>query len=374
MSQPFGNMIQAQKSPDLLIVGAGIFGLWAARHAIKAEKSVVVLEKRDVGAGASGGFMGALMPHMPERWDAKIEMQFNALCELPRQLAELEADTGLACGFRRCGRLVPLVHEDTRIVVAQRIASAAEHWQGKFAMELIERSDIFRFSEWLDPAGAPFGAQWEDMSARIDPRAYLDALAAYARAHGEIRSGAGVARLEPKTRSVVLENGERISAGEICVAAGWESYQLLQPFMGKLNRGKTIGRGVKGQAMLLEFPHNDREPILFHDGAYVIPQRASRVATGSTSINSWQDGEHREPESFDPGNVGFHEKAVALAPILRDAPVVEKWAGVRPRNTFERVGNAPFLAPVPGFEGLSARIGGFKIGLGIGGVKTFNAK
>jgi glycine/D-amino acid oxidase-like deaminating enzyme len=225
---------------------------------------------------------------------------------------------------------------------------------------------------WRARAWARFGALWVDLWARIDPRAYLGALATYARAHGEIRSEAGVSRLEPETQTAVLENGERISAGEICVAAGWESYQLLQPFMGKLNGGKPIGRGVKGQAILLGFPHKDREPILFHDGAYVIPQKENRVAVGSTSLDAWQGRVYREPDRFDQGNTGFLEKAVALAPILRDAPVMECWAGVRPRNSFEGAGNAPFLGPVPGFEGLSARIGGFKIGLGIGGVKTFN--
>lgn len=357
-----------KSQPDLIVVGAGIFGLWAARHAIKQGRSVVVLEKRRLGAGASGGFMGALMPHMPDRWDKKAELQFDALNELEDLVGELEEDTGAVCGFRRCGRLVPLVHEKTRELVRYRKACAEQHWRGKFNVALVENSELGRYSNWLDPDCAPFGAQWDDFSARIDPRSYLQALADYVMAHGEIRLETGVARLEPETRSVVLDNGDRVSAGEICVAAGWEAYDLLQPFMGPMNEGKSIGRGVKGQAILLEFAHDDQEPILFHDGAYVIPQSNNRVATGSTSVNGWQKGDTPEADAFDPNDVGFLENARKMAPVLKEANIVEQWANVRPRNSLNATGNAPFFGTVPGYDGLAARIGGFKIGMGIAGV------
>ncbi|MGB7286840.1 MAG: FAD-dependent oxidoreductase, partial [Salaquimonas sp.] len=85
-------------SPDLIVVGGGIFGLWAARHAIKRGERVLVLEKREIGAGASGGFLGALMPHMPDNWEAKKQLQFAALSSMPAAIARLEAETGIDCG------------------------------------------------------------------------------------------------------------------------------------------------------------------------------------------------------------------------------------------------------------------------------------
>ncbi|MEZ5870565.1 MAG: FAD-dependent oxidoreductase [Nitratireductor sp.] len=232
---------------DLIIVGAGIFGLWAARHAIRGGKRILVLEKRKVGAGASGGFVGALMPHHTERWNAKKQMQFEALAGLADVIGELESDTGMTCGYRRCGRLVPLLHEQTREIVSRQIEGAREFWGGQFTMELVEPGDLARVSRWLDTAAAPHGAQWDDLSARVNPRRYVEALAAYVRAHGEIREGAEVVRLEPESRSVVLADGTRLSASEICVAAGFEAYPLLQPFMGAMNDGRAIGRGVRGR-------------------------------------------------------------------------------------------------------------------------------
>jgi len=335
---------------DVIVVGAGLFGLWAARHAIRAGKRVLVLEKRRVGAGASGGFVGALMPHMPDRWNAKKQFQFEALVSLEAAIRELEADTGHDCGYARCGRLMPLTHERMLGVIAERIAGARANWPG-FSMERLDSGQLD--AAWLDPAIAPFGAQRDDLSARVAPRRLLAALAAFVRAHGEIRESMEVASLADRT--VIVGDGSRIEAGEVIVANGFEAYPLLQPWLGALTGGAPAGRGVKGQAMLLDFPARDR-PILYADSAYCVGHADGTVAIGASSHDAW-DG---EPDAFDPADTGFAEKAFRLAPALREAPVIGRWAGVRPRNMLKPHDTEPYFGPVPGLQGVAARIGGFK--------------
>ena len=63
--------------------------------------------------------------------------------------------------------------------------------------------------------------------------------------------------------------------------------------------------------------------------------------------------------------MGFYERAMVLAPHLRDAPIIERWAGMRPRNTLEGRGSDPWFEKVPGFDNLIALMGGFKITFGI---------
>jgi NADPH-dependent 2,4-dienoyl-CoA reductase/sulfur reductase-like enzyme len=48
-----------QPSPDLVVVGAGVAGLWLALKAARAGLSVTLVERDRIGAGASGGFLGA---------------------------------------------------------------------------------------------------------------------------------------------------------------------------------------------------------------------------------------------------------------------------------------------------------------------------
>jgi len=351
-------MIHSPKTFDTAIIGAGVLGLWAARHSIMRGEKVVLLEKRKIGAGASGGFLGALMPHMPDNWNAKKQMQFEGLDTLEIAVAQLEAQTGVSCGYRRCGRIMPVTNEKLLGQIERRIKGASGNWQGRYAMNLQQAGG----EAWLNPEIAKFGIQHDTLSARINPRQYLEALASYARTRCDLREGTQVAGLHMSNREsdVILANGDKIVAGKIIVANGHEAYPLLQPFMGYANANKPVGRGVKGQAVLLEYEHDEHLPIVYHDGAYVVPHEENCVAIGSTSENEWQDA-----HSFDDTNMGFYERAMELVPVLKDAPIIAKWAGVRPRNTLEGRGTEPYLGAVEGHDNLIALIGGFKITLGV---------
>ncbi len=76
-------------SADLLVIGGGIMGLWAAVKAARAGLSVTLLEEARVASGASGGLLGALMPHMPDRWSEKKQFQFDALLSLEDEVLQL---------------------------------------------------------------------------------------------------------------------------------------------------------------------------------------------------------------------------------------------------------------------------------------------
>ena len=369
-------------SPDVIVVGAGIFGLWAARHAIKRGQRVLVLEKRRVGEGASGGFLGALMPHMPDRWNAKKQWQYDALTSLADAIGEVQSDTGLDCGYRQCGRLMPLVHEKMPEIASARIAGAKAHWvdgagQQAYRMELLAPDFSGTVAEnWLSEKAAPYGAVHDTLSARVDPRAYLGALAHYVRSPGhglgEIREGCEVAsfREEQSGVSVTLSSGETISGGQLVIASGWEVYDLLAKAGASFNGNRVTGQGVKGQAVLLEFKHGDNRPIVYDNGSYVVPHAGNRIAIGSTSIDDWQPPANR----FDEADMRFYEHALELCPQLTNAPITERWANVRPRNTMPdpgtgRPGTEPVFGKLDGHNHVKVAVGGFKISLGIGHVK-----
>ncbi|MEL7429078.1 MAG: FAD-binding oxidoreductase [Pseudomonadota bacterium] len=358
-----------RKSCDTLVIGGGVLGLWAARHAIKRCERVILLEKRRIGSGASGGFLGALMPHMPDNWNAKKQFQYDGLASLAEAIADLESDTGHDCGYRRCGRIMPLTQEKVFPQVERRLAGAKANWGEAHEMALLA-PDEGSFADWLDPNVAPCGIQHDTLSARVNPRAYVLALAAYIRPRARVWEGCEVVLLDTSrnARKAILKNGDVIEADRIIVANGWEAYPLLQSFMESLNTGKLIGRGVKGQAVLLEYQHGDDLPIVYHDGSYVVPHAGNRVAIGSTSLNEWSGA----PDAFDLHDMGFYKKALRLVPALKNAPIIDRWAGVRPRNTIDGRGTAPWFGAVPGHDGLIALIGGFKITLGIAHFEEFS--
>jgi len=364
-------MIQSvltRKSYDTAIIGGGILGLWAARHAIKRGEKVVLIEKRHLGAGASGGFLGALMPHMPDGWDAKKQFQYEGLSSLPNALAELEAETGVDCGYKMCGRIMPLPHEKMLQHMPVRISGAETFWGEGLDMSLLkDQQTAWTDVGWLNTDIARFGIQHDTFSARVNPRAYLKALEAFVRPRSEVLEGKEVNRLDPEHGRIELASGEKISAGQLIAANGWEAYPLLQPFMGEMNAGKPIGRGVKGQAILVEYEHDDDLPIVYHDGVYVVPHANNRVAIGSTSRKEWD-----APFTFEESDMAFYEKAIEYVPALKNAPIIDKWAAVRPRNTLKDRGTTPWFGPILGYENHQALIGGFKITLGVAHLDFFN--
>ena len=351
-----------QKTFDYVIAGAGVLGLWAARHALLDGNSVCLIEKRVPGAGASGGFLGALMPHMPDRWNDKKQMQLDGLRSLPEAVAALEADTGVDCGYRRCGRLIPFHHEAMMDFRDERERGAAEFWNGEF--ELIHTKTDDRAIAWTGLTTPEFGFQFDSLSARIAPTQYVAALEAFVRPRATMIEGQGVTGVDPASGSFSLAGGRKVIGDRLVIANGWEAYSLVEDLFRGLKPEGPIGRGVKGQAMLVEYPHDDTLPILYHDGTYIVPHAGNRLAIGATSVNDWRERGH-EPDQFDKADMAFYERATAMVPALKDAPVIARWAGVRPRNLLPGRGTEPWFAPVPDHENVIALLGGFKITFGI---------
>ena len=89
---------------EVTIRGAGIFGLSVAWACLQKGATVRVIDPYGPGAGASGGIVGALAPHVPENWNAKKAFQFESLLMAQPFWAEVEALGGLSSGYGRTGR------------------------------------------------------------------------------------------------------------------------------------------------------------------------------------------------------------------------------------------------------------------------------
>jgi glycine/D-amino acid oxidase-like deaminating enzyme len=179
----------------------------------------------------------------------------------------------------------------------------------------------------------------DTLSARIAPRAALAALVAAIRARGgEVATGeVGADESGPGPGPVVWATG----------VAG----------LAELSRatGREAGGGVKGQALLLRHAAVEAAQ-LFVDGLHIVPHADGTVAVGSTSERDWDD-----PAATDARLDALLVRAVAACPALAGAPVIDRWAGLRPRAR----SRAPMLGEWPGRAGQFIANGGFKIGFGM---------
>lgn len=337
-------------SPDIAVIGGGVVGLWTAYRAARQGLSVVLLEKRTLGAGASGGVMGALMPHQPTGWNEKKQFQLDALVSLENEIAELEAFTGLSAGYRRCGRVLPIRNAKKRRQSAAWAGASEQNWPKPYRWHVIDESPD---TSYLPQTEMPFGANTDNLSARVDPRGLRDALSTGLKKLGVgIRENTGVSRIEPNA-TIQLENGSTLSPCHTVLCAGWESFALIGEYF-----PAPTGTGVKGQAALLRptQPLDPASPILYDNGTYVIVHETGDVAVGSTSETEFA-GSLDTDDHLD----AVIASAQALCPALQDGEILEKWAGVRPKAA----GREPLVGPLPGLANVSIATGGFKIGVAI---------
>ncbi|WP_054008201.1 NAD(P)/FAD-dependent oxidoreductase [Cypionkella psychrotolerans] len=312
---------------DLTVRGAGIFGLSVAWEATRRGAKVRVIEAVAVGAGSSGGVVGALSPHVPESWNVKKAFQLDSLLMAAGWWAGVEAASGLVSGYGRVGRLQPLADSAAVELARARGVSAEGLWRGEAVWRVVTAT----------------GAAWEPWS----PSGWLVEDNLSARLHPRMGCAALVAAIVGAGGEVVV--GEAEEVGPVVWATGVAGLEALG-----LDLGRVVGGGVKGQAISLRYP-GEGLPQLFVDGLHVVPHVDGTVAVGSTSETVWTD------LGLDHQVEALHARAVAALPVLAGAEVVERWAGVRPRAK----SRAPLLGAWPGRAGHFVANGGFKIGFGM---------
>lgn len=306
---------------QITVMGAGILGLSAAWEMARRGATVRVIEVLRVGAGSSGGVVGALAPHVPEQWNAKKAVQLDSLLMAEGFWRDVALAGGVDPGYARLGRVQPLTDEAAVTLALQRGEQARELWQGRAEWRVSGAVPGLRL------ASATGLFVHDTLSARVSPR---QACAALVAALGSL--------------GVTVEQGDRAPDGLVLWATGVQ---------GLVDLG--IGGPVKGQAALLAADWRDA-PQVFVDGLHVVPHADGMVAIGSTSEREFVD-----PAGTDAQLEALIARVRALLPDLAEAPVIERWAGLRPRSTTR----APVLGEWPGRPGWFVLNGGFKIGFGM---------
>ncbi|MBF9031186.1 FAD-dependent oxidoreductase [Rhodobacterales bacterium HKCCE3408] len=298
----------------ITVFGAGIFGLSVAWALIRRGARVTIVDPAPERA-ASRGIVGALAPHVPERWNEKKQFQFESLEMAGDMWAEVAEISGRDPGYARTGRLQPIADDAALALAHERAAGAADLWQGRYSWCVVPEAGT----------GLTSATGWlihDDLTARVHPRQATEALTAALSRLGAIFA-------------------QDSNGGTEIWAIGASEPPLVA--------------GIKGQAALFQLDWRDR-PQLFVDALHVVPHGDGTVAVGSTTERDFSSA-----DGTDAALDALVERARQHVPALRDAPVIERWAGLRPRAP----SRAPLLGPHPQRPGAFIANGGFKIGFGM---------
>ncbi len=272
---------------DVAIIGGGIAGLATAIELRKRGKSVVVLEARTVGSGASGRANGqviaALTRHGPEAIAKTLGEPFlKLLATAADRLFGLVDTYGISCDARRTGWLQP-AHTLNR---AKRVAGMAAQWASLGApARALDRDAMAR----RIGSKAYFGG-WEHRGGgHINPYAFTVGLARAAKQEGVvIHENSPALRLEKVAGRWRIETPDgAVIAPRVALATAahtgdlWPglrqtivpvtSYQAATAPLGKLTDAVLLGdEAFSDTRQDLRYMRKDRDGRIVSGGALAI--------------------------------------------------------------------------------------------------------
>jgi glycine oxidase len=327
---------------DVVVVGAGIIGLSIAWLARRRGLSVIVLERGEVGWGASQVAAGMLAPVAEAEYgDAAaslLELGLRSAELWPQYAALLERDSGSEVGLMRSGTLLVARDEDEareldrQLALQRSLGLTVERLRGSEARA-------------REPGLAPNVRLALELAGdhSVDPRRVLAALRAACETAGvDVREHAALARVQlddGRLAGAALAGGELVRAASLVLAAGAWSGDI-----DGLPAGECMPvRPVKGQVMRLRDPAGPgllQRVLRFH-GGYLVPRADGRYVLGATV----------EERGLELGATagGVYEllrDARELVPGVLELEIEELATGLRPGTP----DNVPVIGPgtIPG--------------------------
>ena len=335
---------------DVAVIGGGVIGLAVAWRAAQRGHSVCVLERGELGAGASHVAAGMLAPVTEADAGelALLQLGLRSARAWPQFAAQLADAAGTDSVLRRSGALVVARDRDEAEALDRELA--VRHDLGLDVQRLLPSA-----ARRLEPALAPTVRLALDVPGdhSADPRALVLALAEAARRAGvTLRTGARVERLEHRAgrvTGVALAGGEVVRAHHVVAAAG--------AWSGAIDGLPRIPlRPVKGQILRLRDPAGAGllERIVRFEGGYLVPRGDGRYVLGATM----------EERGFDTtvtagGLYALLRDAGEVVPGVHEMVIEEMSAGLRPATP----DNAPVLGPSEELAGLHWAAGHHRNGI-----------
>ena len=313
------------RTADIAIVGGGVIGLSCAFELARRGRNVTVVEREEVGFGASTVAAGMLTPSFEVELTppALVELQLDSLRRYPQFIAEVEAAGGYSCEYRDEGTLWVSRHRDDELEI-DHIRKIQED-RGLPAKRLTGR-EVRQIEPYVSPRAV--GGLLVESDHQVNSRALMAALrAACATVGVEVRTNTAVTCVERTNARISLtlqHDGARtfLGAEQVLLAAGvWLEEDIVTPL-------PRIGmRPIKGQIVHLKGqPLVNR--VLRNSDVYVVPRAGGELLLGATEE---EQGFDMEPTAG--GTLDLLRYAFEILPGLYDLYVSEIDVGLRPAVT-----------------------------------------
>jgi glycine oxidase len=294
------------KTWDVLIVGGGIIGLSLSIELRKRGANVLIVERGEPGREASHA-AGGMLVDCPLETHAALQALASASARMYPEFAyELEVESGMKVDLRDHGAIVFPPQEHAR------------EWEKALSECAVQGPKLAQ----LEPALAEPNRHAFLLKERsVDPRALTAAALKAAKNRGvDFSSGDEVTAVNLSDVQVTGVTTAKTSflADKVVNCAG--------PWSGQIGPHRFPTRPVKGQILCLASPSRELlKHVIRSPEVYLIPRSDGRILAGATVEEAGFD-----KRTDSATMLRFHRAAIALVPELRNAKILEDWAGLRP--------------------------------------------
>jgi glycine oxidase len=333
-------------SDRTLIVGGGIIGMMTARELHAAGHDVTLIERQALGKESSWAGGGILSPLFPWRYlDSITRLASWSQANYPELCEKLHRDSGIDPQFTQSGMLM---------VAPDEIATATD-WaeQHQRELHLIDSAEYAK----LEPQVAQQhdNALWMPSVGQVRNPRLAQSLAADIQRRGvTIHTDSPITDLLiEQDRCVGVKTATHtFNADNVVIAAGAWSGQLLAEH----TLSPTV-RPIRGQMILFKTKPGTLTRIMLEAQRYLIPRRDGHVLFGSSM----------EDVGFDKSTTQeMHDELFEIVterfPVLKNAPLVKHWSGLRPSSP----AGVPYIAQHPEIAQLYINAGQFRNGVVLG--------
>jgi glycine oxidase len=313
---------------DVVVIGGGIIGCSIAYYLAKEGLSVHLLERNKIAKGttrAAAGMLGAHSEYLNETF-------YSFACESQALYKEFQRDFDI--GYTT-GGIVQFSHS-----IEEQLALS--RWNNAVCLsaeQLCERIPHV--------ASSAFGAYLFKEDVHVHPEKACLAFCEAAKSLGAaVSEQAQVDEITALHGGYQVHNGSSvITAQHVVITGGAASSELIPG----LQMTAVKGQCMQLDAMGLRLPYT-----LFYKGCYVVPRPDGTLVVGATMEHGITD-----LQTTDAGNLALNAIAERFIPGLSHHPVVNRWAGMRPKT----VDDLPYIGQVPGKENMYIAAGHFRNGI-----------
>jgi glycine oxidase len=300
------------KTWDVIVIGGGIIGLSLSLELRRSGARILVVERGEPGREASHAAGGMLVDSDVETKSALLALAKASARMYPEFVREVELESGMKADLRDQGTIVFHGAEESDQAAKSGLKSLS-------AAELRELEPGLAESEL---AASRLAAYYLEERS-VDPRALTVAVLNAARRSGvDFSSGDEVLGVNISDGAVsgVTTNKTYFLASKVVNCAG--------AWSGQIAPHAFPTRPVKGQMLCLLAPTRELlKHVIRTPEIYLIPRSDGRILAGATVEEAGFD-KRTDTETIKR----LHRAAIATVPELKNAKILEDWAGLRPRT------------------------------------------